>query len=112
MSRVKDYNLGYKVRLRMNFRASEAFLLALGNTLDKKSIKYLYKEKEHRSRPRPILTVSGKVNIWKLCQLVPENLPDSKNMWSDFKEILDIIDRGEHLTLEGFEKILIIKGEI
>ena len=54
----------------------------------------------------------GVVNIWKLCQLVPDDLPDSKNMWSDFKEIIRLIDNGEHLTLEGFEKILKLKGEI
>jgi hypothetical protein len=44
--------------------------------------------------------------------LVPDDLPDSKNMWSDFKEIIRLIDNGEHLTLEGFEKILKLKGEI
>ena len=112
MSRSDDTSIGYRVRVRINFRGSEEFLLALGDTLHKRGIKYTFKEKEHKSRPRPILTVGGLVNIWKLCQLVPDDLPDSKNMWADFKEIIRLLDNGEHLTLEGFEKILELKGEI
>ena len=78
MSRSDDTSIGYRVRVRINFRGSEEFLLALGDTLHKRGIKYTFKEKEHKSRPRPILTVGGLVNIWKLCQLVPDDYQTQK----------------------------------
>jgi len=112
LSRTEDTSIGYRVRIRVNFRASKEFLYALGLALDKKGIKYNLKEKEHKSRPRPILSIGGLVNIWKLCELVPKDLPDSKNMWGDFRKIVQLIDEGQHLTLEGFDKILALKGEI
>tara|TARA_R100000008_G_scaffold69518_1_gene46899 strand:- start:335 stop:511 length:177 start_codon:yes stop_codon:yes gene_type:complete len=58
------------------------------------------------------LSVGGIVEIWKLCNIVPDNLPDAKGVWKDFKKIVTLIDNGEHHTLDGFEKILEIKGEL
>lgn len=112
ISRADNTNIGYRVRIRVNLRGSEAFLLAVSRTLKQKGIDARYKEKEHKSRPRPILTVGGIVNIWKLSNLVPDNIPDAKNCWGDFKEIVSIVDNGEHHTLEGLDKIMKLKGVI
>tara|TARA_R100001126_G_C4874640_1_gene175204 strand:+ start:717 stop:1115 length:399 start_codon:yes stop_codon:yes gene_type:complete len=112
VSRADNTNIGYRVRVRVNLRGSETFLLGVHRTLEQKGIDSKYKSEEHKSRPRPILTVGGIVNIWKLIQLVPEKLPDAKDCWGELREIIKIIDSGEHHTLEGLDKILRLKGEI
>tara|TARA_R110000787_G_C13426876_1_gene445304 strand:- start:1856 stop:2251 length:396 start_codon:yes stop_codon:yes gene_type:complete len=111
ISRADNLQIGYRVRVRVNIRGSKAFLSAVNRSLLQQSVTTKYKDKEHKSRPRPILTIGGLQNIWKLCQVVP-NLPDAKKTWVDFKEIVAILDAGEHHTLEGLERILQIKGEI
>ena len=112
VSRADNTNIGYRVRVRVNFRGSEPFILGLQRTLEQKGITGRYKEKEHKSRPRPILSVGGMVNLWKLCNLVPNELPDAKNVWINFKEVIEIMDNGEHHTLEGLDRILVLNGEL
>tara|TARA_R110000824_G_scaffold35901_7_gene111984 strand:- start:1335 stop:1733 length:399 start_codon:yes stop_codon:yes gene_type:complete len=112
VSRAGNTNIGYRVRIRVNIRGSEDFLLGVQRTLNQHNIESTYKDKEHKSRPRPILSISGIVNLWKLCGIIPDDVPDSKNVWKDFREIIDIIDNGEHHTLEGLDRILQLKGEI
>jgi len=112
VAKAAKLSIGYRVRVRVNIRGSKEFLQALQRTLNQHSINCDYKDEEHKSRPRPILTIGGLLNIWRLCQIIPEDLPDAKNTWKDFKEIIQIIDNGEHHTLEGLERILEIKGEI
>ena len=112
VSRANNTNIGYRVRVRVNLRGSDKFLLGVQRTLQQKGIESKYKDKEHKSRPRPILSVGGIVNLWKLCALVPSKLPDAKNVWVDFKEVIELIDNGEHHTLEGLDRILELKGEI
>ena len=112
VAKAAKLSIGYRVRVRVNVRGSKEFLQALQRTLNQHSINCDYKDEEHKSRHRPILTVGGLLNIWRLCQIIPEDLPDAKNTWKDFKEIIQIIDNGEHHTLEGLERILEIKGEI
>ncbi len=112
VSRAGNTNIGYRVKIRVNIRGSEGFLLGLQRSLGQKGIESSYKEKEHKSRPRPILSVNGIVNLWKLCNLIPDDVPDAKNVWEDFREVVNIVDDGEHHTLEGLDRILQLKGEI
>lgn len=112
VAKAAKLSIGYRVRVRVNIRGSKDFLEGVQRTLLQNQVNADYKDKEHKSRPRPILTIGGLLNIWRLCQLVPDELPDSKSIWKDFKEIIKIIDSGEHHTLEGLERILEIKGEI
>ena len=112
VSRAGNTNIGYRVRIRVNIRGGEDFLLGVQRTLNQKNIESTYKEREHKSRPRPILSINGIVNLWKLCGMIPEDIPDAKNVWKDFKEIINIVDNGEHHTLEGLDRILQLKGEI
>ena len=111
ISRSQHTNIGYRVRIRVNIRGCEDFLLGVQRTLAQNSIKSKYKEKEHGSRPRPILTISSIVNLWLLCELIPD-LPDCKGVWVSFKEIVKLIDGGEQHTLEGLERIMELKGVI
>ena len=39
-------------------------------------------------------------------------MPDAKNAWGDFREVITLMDEGKHHTLEGLERILQIKGEL
>lgn len=112
VSRADNTTIGYRVRVRVNFRGNESFLLGVQRSLEQKGIKSRYKAKEHKSRPRPILSVGGLVNIWKLCNIIPKDIPDAKGVWDNFKEIIDIIDNGNHHTLEGLDRILELKGEL
>tara|TARA_R100001015_G_C4571721_1_gene129685 strand:- start:240 stop:635 length:396 start_codon:yes stop_codon:yes gene_type:complete len=111
VAKASKLQIGYRVRVRVNIRGSSDFLIGVQRTLAQNGVEANYKEKEHKSRPRPILTIGGLTNIWKLCQLIPD-LPDAKNNWNDFEEIVEILDNGEHHTLEGLERILQIKGEL
>lgn len=112
VSRADNTNIGYRVRVRVNIRGSESFLLGIHRTLNQKGIESKYKSEEHKSRPRPILTIGGVFNIWNLLQFIPETLPDAKDCLGDLREVIKIIDNGEHHTLEGLDKILRLKGEI
>ena len=112
VAKATKLQIGYRVRVRVNIRGASNFLLGVQRTLLQHGVESNYKEKEHKSRPRPILTIGGLTNIWKLCQLVPDDLPDAKDNWNEFEEIIEILDSGEHHTLEGLERILQLKGEL
>lgn len=111
VAKASKLQIGYRVRVRVNIRGSSDFLIGVQRTLAQNAVDATYKEKEHKSRPRPILTIGGLTNIWKLCRLIPD-LPDAKDNWTEFGEIVEILDSGEHHTLEGLERILQIKGEL
>ena len=112
VSRDSRLSIGYKVRLRLNFRGCDAFLTVLHQTLSFYDVGCLYKKEEHKTRPRPILRISGITNLVKTCALLPEGLPDVKGDWAKFKEILALVDSGSHHTQEGLDRILEIKGEV
>ena len=110
VSRDSTTHIGYRVRLKVSFRGDEQFLRAIKRTLLQSNIEARYKDKEHSSRPRPILTVSGKKNLHLICALVPAELPDSKDSWSSFREAVDIVDANNQHTSEGLDQILMLKG--
>jgi len=102
--------IGYRVRLRINLRADSDFLLAIKRSLEQHQIDSKYKEAEHKGRPRPILRIGGIKTLFKLMQLVPEELPDANNEWTTFRECVDIVSNGRHLQLEGLERLFELKG--
>jgi hypothetical protein len=110
----KDTRLrtGYKVRLRLNVRAKKDFLLGLQRTLVQYNIESQFKEEEHKSRPFPILRISGVSNLLEVLQLYPENLPDAKGHYEPFSQVVTLVAEGAHLTQEGLDDILMLKGWI
>jgi hypothetical protein len=104
-------DLGYRVILRVKIRAEMLFLEAIERSLAQHEISCILKRVEHKARKKPILVIGGKDNLEKLCSLVP-NLPDAKGEWEDFRTVVEMIVKGEHLTLDGLDKILKIKGLI
>ena len=105
VARADNVGMGYRIRLRLNIRGGEKYLKALERSLLLHNIKC-----QHKSRPRPILRISGIVNLHLVAELVDVGLPDAKNAWADFREVIGIFDRGEHHTPEGLDRILEIKG--
>tara|TARA_B100000686_G_C16734423_1_gene942721 strand:+ start:1296 stop:1694 length:399 start_codon:yes stop_codon:yes gene_type:complete len=110
VSRDSTTHIGYRVRLKVSFRGDEEFLQAVKRTLLQSNIEAKYKAKEHSSRPRPILTVSGKKNLHLICKLVPAQLPDSKKSWGSFRKAVALVDENKQHTSEGLDKILKLKG--
>jgi len=108
INQAKNIDIGYRVRLRINFRASSDFLLALQRTLTQYEIKSTFKDIEHKSRPKPILRVGGHKDVYLLSKLIPD-LPDAKNEWNRNLEIIDIVSNGQHLELSGLERIFELK---
>lgn len=112
VSRDLSASIGYRVRLRVNFRGKKEYLLAIGRTLKQHNILAKFKEQEHKSRPRPILTVTGKAALYGLCNLVPDNIPHNNN-WNIFKEARHIVHEVKgHQNSQGLDRILELKGLI
>jgi len=101
-------SLGYAIRLGVHFRANEDFLLAVHRSLLQHEVTSKVKDVESKTRPRPILSVGGKLNCYKLVQLLPK-LP-TYNDWEIFNQVLDICIEDKHTTRKGFDKILELKG--
>tara|TARA_R110002012_G_scaffold86582_1_gene214943 strand:+ start:3497 stop:3895 length:399 start_codon:yes stop_codon:yes gene_type:complete len=110
--RNEKKHIGYEIRLRVNLRADNLeFLDCVKLTLESLNITCKVKESESRVRPKPILWISGVVNVVRVCELIGD-LPSSKNQWDTFKDAAQMIYRGQHTTQEGFDELLKLKGEI
>ena len=92
-----------------NSSDSEPFLLGIKRSLLQHDIDSVYKQSEHKTRPRPILRIGGIKNLYKLCEIVSPELPDSKQEWKTFREAVSLVSNGEHLKLEGIEQLFRIK---
>lgn len=112
VSRDEETHIGYRVRLKVSFRGKSEFLLGIQRTLLQHEIVAKYKEEEHKTRPRPILTITGKKNLWNLCNIVPDNLPTAKGEWETFKQAVIIVDSNRQHTEKGLDEILALKGVI
>jgi hypothetical protein len=111
--RNEKKHIGYEIRLRVNLRADNLeFLDYVKLALEQLNINCKVKESESKVRPKPILWVSGIVNVVRVCELMESNYPSSKGQWETFKEAAQMIYRGQHTTQEGFDELLKLKGEI
>lgn len=111
LERNNASTIGYNAKLKLNIRGTEAFLKGVQRSLEQHGIHSSYKEKEHSSRPKPILRIGGIKELIKVNKLVPK-LPDSKGEWSDFRQVVHIISKGQHRKLQGIEILMKIKGVI
>ena len=112
IERDKKNYMGYRVRLKLILRAEEPFLLAVQRSLVQHEITSKYSPIESMTRQRPILKIGGIKNLFKISKLVPELLPDSKGEWVVFRELIQLIDDGNHRTADGLDRILELKGLI
>lgn len=111
IERASDSQIGYRVRVKIIIRAEESFLKAVRRTLLQHEITSYYKEKESKTRPKPILKIGGIKNLYKLTELVPV-LPDAKEEWEVFRELVDLISENKHRTSSGLDRIFELKGVI
>ena len=111
--RNEKKHIGYEIRLRVNLRADNLeFLEYVKLALAELNILSKLKESESKIRPKPILWVSGIINVIRVCELMESDYPSSKDQWETFKEAAQMIYRGQHSTQEGFDELLRLKGEI
>jgi len=101
--------LGYRVRLRICLRGHKELLLGVQRSLLQYEIESKLKEKESKSRPRPILLITNMVNLNKTCDELIPDLPMNP-FWVTFKECVGMCTNGEHLTQKGLDTILQMKG--
>tara|TARA_R100000353_G_scaffold22862_1_gene20136 strand:- start:281 stop:664 length:384 start_codon:yes stop_codon:yes gene_type:complete len=105
-------NLGYQVKPRLQVRGEIDFLNALQRSLLQHNIVAKIKEKESTVRPKPILRITKISDLHKICEMIPQSLADARNQWAEFRTVIEIMNNKEHLTLDGLDRILIIKGLI
>jgi hypothetical protein len=107
--RDERHIVGYAVRLGVHFRANENFLTAIHRTLHQYEIESKWKDVESKVRPKPIVSIRGVENLRKVCDLVP-TLPDYRNQWDNFKQVVLLVENDDHYSQEGIDEILHIKG--
>jgi hypothetical protein len=105
-------SLGYEVKPRLQIRGEMDFLLGVERSLAQQSITCSIKEKESKIRPKPLLKVTRIGHLQKICEMIPEAYADARNQWAEFRTVVQIMNDKKHLTLEGLEEILRIKGLI
>ena len=105
-------NLGYQVKPRLQVRGEIDFLNALQRSLLQHNIVAKIKEKESTVRPKPILRITKISDLHKICEMIPQSLADARNQWAEFRTVIEIMNNKEHLTLDGLDRILMIKGLI
>lgn len=101
--------IGYRVRVRICLRGSEDFLLGIQRSLLQHEIDSKYKEEEHSARRKPILIVSKLSEVMKLINILPLDLPSNAD-WDTLAKTTFMVLQKEHLTSEGLDKILKMKG--
>ena len=102
-------SIGYRIRMRVNFRANSIdFLSMLQTKLSECNVDSYLKDKEKKTRPHPLLRITKHNNLLEFYKLIPE-LPTSNNRFNSFLEILTLVSNKHHLTQKGFDKILRIK---
>lgn len=112
IERASDFLMGYRVRLKLVIRGDSIFLEGINRSLAQHQITCSVKQKESKCRPKPILKIGGIKNLFKITELVPENLPHVKGEWVEFRELVDLISNHKHKTSEGMERIFELKGVI
>ena len=101
--------IGYRVRIRICLRGSEDFLLGIQRSLLQHEIDSHYKDEEHSARKKPILIISRLSEVMRLMNILPLDLPANAN-WDILAKTTFMILQKEHLTQEGLDKILKMKG--
>ncbi len=111
IERANDAQIGYRVRVKIILRADLSFLIGVKRSLEQHQISSNLKEKESKTRPKPILKIGGIKNLYKITELVPV-LPDAKGEWEVFRELVELISENKHRTSSGLDRILELKGLI
>tara|TARA_B100000963_G_C22433313_1_gene583148 strand:- start:52 stop:450 length:399 start_codon:yes stop_codon:yes gene_type:complete len=109
-----DYRstLGYTIKPKLQIRAEMPFLNQVSRSLWQVGISSHIREIESKLRKKPILTISRISSLKIISDMIPLEYADARNQWSDFRTIIELMYNKKHLTLEGLDEILKIKGLI
>tara|TARA_R110002050_G_scaffold109443_3_gene220438 strand:- start:401 stop:799 length:399 start_codon:yes stop_codon:yes gene_type:complete len=109
-----DYRstLGYQVKPKIQIRGELMFLKQIERTLLQHSVKCHVKEIESKVRQKPILTISRIKDLVIISDMIPLEFFDARTQWFTFRTVINIMYEKRHLTLEGLDEILKIKGLI
>ena len=102
--------IGYRTKLSINIRGSADFLHAIQRSLIQYGIESNYKAQQSKSRPTPILIITGIKNVALVVHNFLVKLPDANNNFADFKKAVRIVAEARHLQLEGLEELFKLKG--
>ena len=106
--------VGYYVRVSVVIRGELLFLEAIERTLLQYQISCDLKEKESKSRPKPILTIKNLDRLTKLCQefvlVNGVSILSAHGKWYNFIRVLELMNKRAHRTDAGFMEIISIAG--
>lgn len=105
----ENAKLGYSINFSLNIRGDKLFLMAVKRSLLQLGVKSKLKSEESSRRKRPLLKITGIVNLKIISDLLPI-VPNYRNDLNEFKQIVDIINKNKHKTLNGLEMLMKIKG--
>tara|TARA_R110000737_G_scaffold204624_1_gene223411 strand:+ start:136 stop:528 length:393 start_codon:yes stop_codon:yes gene_type:complete len=108
IKRSNTSKMGYAVVPSILIRSNIKFLKDIKLSLSVIQIESKISDIESNTRLSPILVVSGE-SMRTLNKLIPDFYSSNKD-WEQFKIILSMMERKEHLTLSGLEKIMAMKG--
>ena len=108
--RSETSKIGYAVLPSICIRAEEKFLHDIQRSLAQHQIKCQIKPIESKQRPKPVLRMSGIQNTHKVVGMIPAYYSDANSSLSTYKGIILRLVNKEHLTLEGLETIMAMRG--
>jgi hypothetical protein len=97
-------NIGYSCTLQIIVASSSQELLsALSRSLTQRNFPHSLQSDR---------LVISKTNVEHILHIIPRGLDSLSKKLADFRRIYEIVQNKKHLTLQGLEQILIIKGNL
>tara|TARA_Y100000816_G_scaffold287098_1_gene269258 strand:- start:337 stop:732 length:396 start_codon:yes stop_codon:yes gene_type:complete len=111
INKDKKLAIGYRTTVSLVARGNLEWLNAIKRSLLQHEITSKLNTKESKNRPSPLLRISSIKNLTKVKTLL-KDLPSRNFKTNQFNELVDLIANKRHLTLNGFDTILKLKGVI
>ena len=111
INKDKKLAIGYRTTVSLVARGNLDWLNAIKRSLLQHGITSKLNAKESKNRPSPLLRISSVNNLTKVKTLL-KDLPSRNFKINQFNELVDLIANKRHLTLNGFDIILKLKGVI
>ena len=110
--RTDELKIGYKPIVGLSIRGTAKFLNGVQRSLLHWVVYSSYHNEESSSRPKPILYISGAMNLKKVMNNIPDNLESRQGEWTTIDTVVKMLVNKEHLTQKGLDKLLELKGVI
>ena len=110
--RTDELKIGYKPIIGLAIRGKAKFLHGVQRSLLHWGVYSSYHNKESSSRPKPILYISGAMNLKRVIENIPDNLESRQGEWTTVDTVVKMLVNKEHLTQKGLDKLLELKGVI